>query len=115
MACEFHNCVNIAEELPGTVDPSDKRGHAGLTDHRRGLMVIALAGIFCWLLVLATALSLGAAAKRGDELNEKARTFVADSQTGAEIIRFDSTLLQRQLCRAPIQCRRSCTISSSRR
>jgi hypothetical protein len=78
-------------------------------------MVIAFAGIFCWLLVLAAALSFGAAAKRGDELNEKARTFVTDAQTGADIIRFDKALSQRQLCRAPIQCNRSCTISSSSR
>jgi biopolymer transport protein ExbB/TolQ len=79
------------------------------------VIVIALAGIFCWLLMLTVALRLGAAAKRGDELNGKARRFVAEVQTRAEIIPFKRVLSQRQPCRAPIQCSRSCTISSSSR
>jgi hypothetical protein len=58
-------------------------------------MMIALAGIFGWLLVVTTALCIGAAAKLGDELNK--------------------TVSQPQPCRAPIQCKTSCTISSSSR
>jgi hypothetical protein len=67
-------------------------------------MVIALAGIFCWLFVLATALSLGATAKRGDELDEKAGRFVADAETGAKIIPFERAPLRSAVSGAdPVQ------------
>jgi hypothetical protein len=74
-------------------------------------MVIVLVGVFGWLLVLTTALSFGAAAKRGDGLAQSAQQLLPESHTGATIIPFE----RRQPCRAPIQCRRSCTISSSSR
>lgn len=69
-------------------------------------MVIAVAGVVGWLFILTIAMSLAAAAKRGDELHQSARRYLPDSHIGAEIIPFT------QPCRAPIQCSRSCTISS---
>jgi hypothetical protein len=74
-------------------------------------MVIALACLVGWLLTLTVAMSLAAAAKRGDELARSAQQHLPESHTGATIIPFE----RRQPCRAPIQCSRSCTISSSSR
>jgi hypothetical protein len=87
MACAFHECVSIAEPLLGRLGPFPT-GPRGPTDYWRDVMVIALAGIIGWLLVLTTALSLGAAAKRGDELIETARSVVADAEPDAKIIPF---------------------------
>jgi hypothetical protein len=85
-------------------------------------MVIALVGVAGWLLILTIAMSLAAAAKHGDELAQSARRYLPDSHTGAQLIPFDRALAAKrsefrraQPCRAPIQCRRSCTISSSSR
>jgi hypothetical protein len=74
-------------------------------------MVIVLAGIAGWLLAFTLGMSLAAAAKRGDELAQSAQQQLPESHTGATIIPFE----RRQPCRAPIQCSRSCTISSSSR
>lgn len=78
-------------------------------------MVIVLAGIAGWLLALSLGMSLAAAAKRGDELTQSARRFAPASSTDAQIIPITKAPSRRQPCRAPIQCRRSCTISSSSR
>ena len=76
-------------------------------------MVIVLAGIAGWLFVFTVGMSLAAAAKRGDELAQSARRFVPESS--AQVIPIDRARSRRHPCRAPIQCRRSCTISSSSR
>jgi len=58
-------------------------------------MLIAVAGIIGWLLIAAIAMSLAAAAKRGDELSHAARRYLPDSPPGAQIIPFDRALAQR--------------------
>jgi hypothetical protein len=58
-------------------------------------MLIAVAGIIGWLLIAAIAMSLAAAAKRGDELSHAARRYLPDSSTGAQIIPFDRALARR--------------------
>jgi len=74
-------------------------------------MVIVLAGIAGWLLAFTLGMSLAAAAKRGDELTQSAGRFAPASSSGAQIIPIDRA--RHQPCLAPIQCSRSCTISSS--
>lgn len=78
-------------------------------------MVIVLAAIAGWMLTFTLGLSLAAAAKRGDELAQSARRFAPAPITDAQIIPIDRARSRRQPCRAPIQCSRSCTISSSSR
>ena len=58
------------------------------------MFVIACAGILGWLLMLGIALTLGAAAKRGDELELRARRYLPPiSLTMARS--FRSTLMAR--------------------
>jgi hypothetical protein len=51
-------------------------------------LVIICAGIVGWLLILAVTLCLGAAAKRGDELEQDAQRYLPDPHFGAKIIPF---------------------------
>ena len=74
-------------------------------------MVIALACLVGWLLALTIGMCLAAAAKHGDQLAQSAQQQLPESHPGATIIPFE----RRQPCRAPIQCSKSCTISSSSR
>lgn len=74
-------------------------------------MLVALIGLACWLLVIGVGIALAAAAKRGDAIAENARRYLQGRH-------FETTSTPRcrgQPCRAPIQCSRSCTISSSSR
>jgi len=58
-------------------------------------MFIAVAAIILWLFMATIAVSLAAAAKRGDELGQAARQYLPDSATGARIIPFDRALAKR--------------------
>ncbi len=50
------------------------------------MFVIACAGIVAWLLMLTITLCLGAAAKRGDEIEGDAQRYLPNSAGGAKII-----------------------------
>jgi hypothetical protein len=56
-------------------------------------MTFAIAGIFGWLLIVATGLCLATAAKRGDELAAAALRNPPDSTRTAEIIPIDRARL----------------------
>lgn len=73
-------------------------------------MTIVMIGLVGWLLLVAVAMSVARAAQRGDRMTQAARRYLAD----AEVIPLDRAR-RAQPCRAPIQCSRSCTISSSSR
>ncbi len=54
------------------------------------MLVIACAGVIGWLLMLGITLCLGAAAKRGDELELDAQRYLPPYCVGdAQIIRFE--------------------------
>ena len=52
-------------------------------------MIFAIAGIIGWPLILAAAMCLARAARRGDELTAAARRNPPDSARSAEIVPFD--------------------------
>jgi hypothetical protein len=60
---------------------------AGLPNVGGIVFVIACAGVLGWLLMLGVTLGLGAAAKRGDELELGAQRYLPDDK-GAKIIAF---------------------------
>ena len=50
------------------------------------MFVIACAGVVGWLLLITVTLCLGAAAKRGDELENGANRYLSDSGGDAKVI-----------------------------
>jgi hypothetical protein len=70
------------------------------------VLVIACAGVFGWLLMLALTLCLGGAAKRGDELELDAQRYLPDGES-AKIIPLRPHHAGRD--RPPARCgRRKC-------
>jgi hypothetical protein len=58
---------------------------AGLPTKEEEVLVIVCAGILGWLLILGITLCLGAAAKRGDDLERDGQRFRPESE-GANVI-----------------------------
>jgi hypothetical protein len=94
----FHNCLTFAEGLHVTVDPLNRSpaqpvehmAGAGLPTKEEVVLVIACAGVIGWLLMLGITLCLGAAAKRGDELELDAQRYLPPyCVDDAKIIPFD--------------------------
>lgn len=67
------------------VRPVVQMAGAGLPTKEEEVLVIVCAGILGWLLILGITLCLGAAAKRGDELERDVERFLPESE-GATVI-----------------------------
>ena len=72
------------------------------------MFVIACAGIVAWLLMLTITLCLGAAAKRGDEIEGDAQRYLPNSAGGAKIIPLRPKQVGRGSPACVLQRRRRC-------